>query len=277
MEKSQDQLSNLKAIAIQIRKSKFWWVSATILILLFVIGFSLSAFANPARPGDLLFGIDRGFEKLRIGTTLSSDAKFKYKVNFTQERIEELLSFDVNDTSRILESLNELDRALVEVDNCIDKINELENSKQTAHDIIGNLQELIIRYRDFLNGSDDDTEKIQQKLDESIEQIQTLTNQANPVPSSNITTNPQSTVPTTTPAPKFETVTGSDGNLIEVEFEKVLLNKNEVGEYTFSQGTAQYIIVSDDNLEYALNQVVSLHGWQGTNNSIFLTELEVSD
>lgn len=263
------------------------------IIVVLLLGMGVSAIANRAKPGDLLFFVDRGFEKFRVNTALSSTARFKQKVAIAEERLFELQQYDLSDTERLLSSLDELELALLDLKSEIINVEELSEAQESANQVAENLLSLVARYRAFLLGETEDTDGIQQELDESVDEINNIVVVAQKNnPTANISTVQASSSTAT------ETNTSQSGsdrsekddeddddscdtnytNLgQEVEKEEVTLRKNSCGEYTVKFGNKTYVLITTDNLDYAVGQEVDYHGEKGTNNSIFLTEFSLDD
>jgi hypothetical protein len=241
---------------------------------------------DSARPGDTLFPLDRGFEKLRITTSLSDSARFKHKVAVAKERLQELLTFELDDIEKLNLSLNELEIAIIDIRSEIPNVDELTDAQDSAVQVTNNLLELIARYRAFLQGETTDTDQIQQELDDSVEQINTIVStvvQNNP-------TAPVSTLQPASPKPSSPAETDEDNDEndddcevtyailgSEIEQEGVILQTNSCGDYTARFNGKTYVLISNNDLGYAVGKQVKFHGQTGTNNSIFITEFELDN
>ena len=271
------------------------WLSATLstLIVLSILGSGLVAATNPSKPGDFGFFIDRGFEKLRVNTHLSSSARFKYKSLIAEERLAELMQFELDDVEGLLSSLDELEISLIDLRSEVAKVKQLSKAQDSAQKITDNLLDLVARYRAFLLGDATDTEEIQKQLDESTKDINKIVDtasQSSPADSAQLQSvepatpsNPApasqpATPKTPTPTPTVDVCNTSYQNLgNEIEKEEVILKKNTCDEYTVSFGGTTYVLQGVENIDYAVGKEVKIHGESGTNDSIFVTEFELDD
>ncbi len=269
-----------RAIAYPFRAGWFGIV-ATATILLFMIGAIAAPMVDSAKPGDLSFVVDRFFEKLSVSTSLSDSSRFKQKVLIAEERLAELQEFATDDTDNLLRSLDQLEIALLDVRSEIDSVEELGDTQEAAKQVTQNLLDLVARYRAFLLGVTDHTVHIQKELDDSVDEINEIVDAANTGnPSA-----PNAPVQPANPAPAQPATPNVSGDCNtnyqnlgnEVEHEEVVLGKNGCDEYTVTVGNTEYVLVTNQNLDYALGQEVKYHGEIGTNNSIFVTEFEIDD
>ncbi len=265
-------------------------VVITVLILLFIIGAGLSSLVDSSKPGDTMFFMDRAFEKLRIATSLSDTSRFKHKVAIAEERLDELQEIKSDDTKKLLGSLDELQKALIDMQSDISNVDDLAGAQDSANKLATNLLDLVANYKSFLLGDTVGTEDIQKELDNSIDKINDI---VNVVQENNPTSNAQpvqspNVAPATPPASNDDESEGggeSDDHKScsttyqkiggQVEQEGVTLQKNSCGEYTVTYGGTTHVLITGNNLDYAVGQKVKFHGESGTNNSIYLTEFEL--
>ena len=168
-----------------------------VLILLFIIGAGLSSLVDSSKPGDAMFFMDRAFEKLRITTSFSDTARFKYKVAVAGERLTELQEFKLDDKKKLLVSLDELEIAVIDMQSEIGNVNELSEAQDSANKLATNLLDLIARYRAFLLGDTGNTKDIQKELNNSVNKVNDIINK---VQQNNPTPNTQPVTPAIPPA-----------------------------------------------------------------------------
>jgi len=284
--KPQTKIDKIEQILLYPFQKGWFGIATAVLLVTFVILAGLSAVTNSAKPGEPAFVIDRAFEKVRVSTSISDTARFKHKVAIAEERLQELLEFNLEDVEGILGSLDELEFALLDVKADLGGPGELTEDEESASRAIDNLLDLITRYRAFLLGETENTEEIQEELDESVEEINnivTIVNQSNPVilaqPVQPAASVPSPTTPSVSikPSPVDDNCPTYENLGGEVEYDDVILQKNVCGEYTGKIGGTTYVLITNDNLDYAISQEVKFHGSPGTDNSIFLTEFEIDD
>ncbi len=293
--------SKIKRILMFPFKHKWFDMVLAGTLIIFLGAILISAITNSSKPGDFAYFIDRGFERLRVSTTVSASARFEFKTAIAQERLNELLELDINDTNRIMKSLDELDNALNDMQSDVDKVDEFGASKDDANQIINNLKNLVASYRDFLDGKVADTVAVQDELNNKIPETNKVVDHVNktstiakivpipysapaptptttpsptPAPTSTPTHTPEPT-PTPEPSPNCTTSYSNLGN--QTEKQGLKLDKNSCGEYTVSYGGKTHILIYNKNLDYAVGEDVKFHGTKGTNNSIFITEFALDD
>ncbi|MCA9397641.1 hypothetical protein KC573_02330, partial [candidate division WWE3 bacterium] len=103
-----------------------------IILTVSALFFFLGLFADNAKAGDSLYGIDLWLEEVKFSTTFRHSAKQDVAIGIATERLTELLELETNDKETKLLALYELDKALVRVIN-------LTNPSDT--DVIASLQE----------------------------------------------------------------------------------------------------------------------------------------
>lgn len=69
-------------------------IAVTVAALVLVLGFGTTAFANAAKPGDLLFGWDTAAEQVRHALTVGERAKASYEASVAEERLREELELE---------------------------------------------------------------------------------------------------------------------------------------------------------------------------------------
>lgn len=90
---------------------RFMFVSILIAIFL-TIGIGASVAANKSKPGDALYPLDRGLEKMRLDLTATAEGRAKLEAKLAEERSEELTTLEREQSPEVPSAKAETTRAL---------------------------------------------------------------------------------------------------------------------------------------------------------------------
>lgn len=106
-------------------------VGATAIILLVVVlGFGTSIVANAAKPGDLLFGVDRVAEQVRLRLTTDETAKATYEAEVAEERAREQAKLEGEQSDHASEASELTRQALEQALGAVARVQEQLTEKQ---------------------------------------------------------------------------------------------------------------------------------------------------
>lgn len=144
-----------------IRQAPLQWLSSKRLVtaalaaIILTFGFSTTAMANAARPGDFLFGWDQAAERLRLALTFGSEAKAKYEARVAEERVRERLELEAKNSSHATASVQLSDKALHQaLESVIKARAKAEHRPGRAYEALGEVETRLraLRNRNTANG-----------------------------------------------------------------------------------------------------------------------------
>ena len=118
-------------------------------------GGTVLAQAGKSKPGDILYSLDRTIERTRLALANSTHSKLDLKIGFADERLDELVSVEVDNRGQLNQAIEQTSNTLGELDNEFDNIKlslELDTRADITSDqlmeLTARLRELLSRYRD---------------------------------------------------------------------------------------------------------------------------------
>ena len=145
------------------RRAAFATLAAVVLVSSF--GGS-AALADSAKPGDVLYVVDKGFENLRLTVATSEESKLDLKIGFAEERVEEVIALSGgSDTASLQYGIDELDATIDDVDTTLDEARlSLELGKEASLDR-STLDHLSQRFRGVLAAHHSDLASLEVAFD----------------------------------------------------------------------------------------------------------------
>lgn len=102
--------------------------AATLVSIIIALGLGVTAVANAAKPGDALFPWDQAAERVRLALTFGAEAKATYTAQVAEERVQEQLTLENEQSTHVDEASTlagtALDRAITTVGEVKDRIDD---------------------------------------------------------------------------------------------------------------------------------------------------------